>query len=76
MWSLGDTDSSLNLVSDYKGKAKGKGKGKEGKGKDGKDKGGKPSACSCCGAPGHHKGDCYWKDQTCNYCGKTGHMAR
>eukprot|EP00971_Amphidinium_carterae_P043558 857196-Amphidinium_carterae.1 len=74
MWSLGDGSSStINLVDDHKGKGKGKGKSKDGK--DG-GKSGKPPSCACCGAPGHHKSDCYWKEQTCNYCKKTGHLSR
>eukprot|EP00971_Amphidinium_carterae_P351885 6492321-Amphidinium_carterae.1 len=77
MWSLGDSTGGVHMVDDHKGKGKGKGKSKDGKGGKDKDKGGgKPGACACCGAPGHHKADCYWREQQCNYCGKAGHLSR
>lgn len=67
---LEKTEAAINYTaSNHNRKKSSKTKDQEARGSSAKIK------CSCCGKKNHSKDNCYFKDKTCNNCGKTGHIS-
>ena len=79
VWQIGDTAAAATPMEldavNYKGGGKKGAKGKDGGkglGKDGKAQ----RDCYRCLGKNHTPYDCRWKEETCNTCGKIGHIAK